>query len=174
MHHRPRASPVRRLLVVAPMLSVLAPAPAWGAPPAAPAPPLKLPGIDGKMHDLAELARTHRALVINFWATWCGPCIIELPEFDAVFKKFKGEGLAMVGINLGEKADKAVAFAKQIGVSFPMLLDPEGAAREAYAVFAGLPVTAIVDRKGLVRHRIAGAMSGEGLRAKLEPMLREP
>ncbi len=158
------------LLALLPAASASADAPAVGQP----APALKLPGIDGKTHDLAELARTHRALVINFWATWCGPCIIELPEFDAVFKKLKGEGLAMVGINLGEKPEKAVPFARQIGVSFPMLLDPDGAAREGYAVFAGLPVTAIVDRKGFVRYRIAGSMSGDGLRAKVEPLLREP
>ena len=83
------------------------------------------------------------------------------------------QGLAMVGVNLGEKAEKAVPFARKLGLSFPMLMDPEGAAREGYAVFSGLPVTAVVDRKGRLRHRVAGPLTGEALRALVEPLLRE-
>lgn len=133
----------------------------------------KLPDLDGRPLDLADVARRHRVLVVNFWATWCGPCITELPEFEAVYRRLHDQGLAMVGVNLGEKAEKAVPFARKLGLSFPMLMDPEGAAREGYAVFSGLPVTAVVDRKGRLRHRVAGPLTGEALRALVEPLLRE-
>lgn len=178
---RPSPDPRRRLLgagcgaCLGACAAALAAALPAGAAGAADTPALpKLPAVDGSVHDLADIARRHRALVINFWASWCGPCLVELPEFDAVWRELRGRGLAMVGVNAGEKAEKALPFVRQLGLAMPLLLDPQGAAREAFNVFSALPVTAIVDRQGRLRHRIATPISGDALRRLVEPLLREP
>ena len=116
----------RRWLIAAPLLALGA-ARAEGPPAVGqPAPNFKLQAADGSWHELAQLVRQRRVTVVNFWATWCGPCVAEMPEFDAVHRKLQAQGLSMLGVNVGEKPPKVQPFAQRMHLSYPLLLDPEG------------------------------------------------
>lgn len=163
--------PKRRWLLAAPLLALGA-ARAEGPPAVGqPAPNFKLQAADGSWHELAQLVRQRRVTVVNFWATWCGPCVAEMPEFDAVHRKLQAQGLSMLGINVGEKPPKVQPFAQRMHLSYPLLLDPEGDAREAYAVFGALPVTLVVDSRGVLRQRFTQPTTAPELTAAVAPLL---
>lgn len=158
----------------APRLSAETPAPApLLASVGRPAPAFSLRDTTGAVHESAALVRSHRVTVLNFWATWCAPCVRELPEFDAVWRDLRGQGVAMLAINAMESAEKVRAFAQRVPLGMPLLLDPEGEVVGAYVGFsAGLPMTFLIDERGIVRHRVAGPMEGEALKSRLLAMLQ--
>jgi peroxiredoxin len=119
------------------------------------APPFDLPASGGDLHRLAE----HRGEVVllNFWATWCGPCREELPILEALHGELGDEGLAIVGVNVdGGDALRVQRFADQQGLSFVLLLDPEQRVASRYAVL-GYPTTVVIDRDGQIVLSALGA-----------------
>lgn len=176
MRARVGPSALRRRLLAVPLagLAGLTGVAAAEAPPAVgqPAPGFRLQSLDGSTHELAALVRQRRVTVVNFWATWCGPCVAEMPEFDEVAKKLESRGLTVLAINVGEKPEKVRAFAQRMHLSFPLLLDPEGSAREAFAVFGSLPVTLVIDGRGVLRHRFTQPTRGAVLEAAVAPLLK--
>ena len=163
---------------------------AWlaGRPPAAlPPPPLAVPAAPGERPDapdweLPDLAgRSHRladfrgrVVVINFWATWCGPCREELPALQALAAALGGEGLAVVAISVDWDREPVARFAEQHGLEVPVLHDPtEAIARQHLA--NAWPTTVVVDRAGRVAYHVAGAWNwnSPGARAALHALLSE-
>ena len=113
-----------------------------------PAPAFSLASRDGKQVSLADLKG--QVVMINFWASWCGPCRQELPALDQIYAKYKPMGFTLVAINVeSEKAD-AERFLEKTPASFPILFDPDNKVSGNYGVSA-MPTTVLVDRQGRVR-----------------------
>jgi peroxiredoxin len=118
------------------------------------APNFSLPGLDGEMVSLSDY-RGHVVLV-NIWATWCPPCVDEMPSLEALYQKFKDENFEILAISIDEVGAEAVApFMKKNNLSFAALLDPEGTIKNAYQT-TGVPESFIVDRQGILVEKIIG------------------
>jgi len=129
-----------------------APAPVVGAP----APDFVLTALDGQPVRLSDLKG--QVVLLNFWATWCGPCEAEMPAIQDRYTTFKGQGLVVLGINQDEEAETVRAFVERLGLSFTILLDPGAVVGELYRA-RGLPMTFIVDRDGQIVIQKVGYMS---------------
>jgi len=91
-----------------------------------------------------------QVVLINFWASWCGPCRQEFPLLDTIYKKYKKQGFTIVGLNVEPDQNDAEGFLKQNPVTFPILYDPKDEVSKRYGV-GGMPSVALVDRNGVVR-----------------------
>jgi len=119
--------------------------------PAAPA--FVLPAPDGRKVSLAQFRG--KVVFLNFWATWCESCRDEMPSMERLYREFKGKGLEVVAVNVKDKRADALAFVKKLGLSYTVLMDPEGEVGLLYGAF-GLPVTYIIDARGVVLARLWG------------------
>ena len=123
------------------------------------APGFQLSGRGGKSIDLTQFKG--RVVMINFWATWCGPCRQELPLLEDIYKKYKPMGFTMLGVNVEPDSTAAEAWLqKQKPVSFPIAFDVDSKVSKLYKV-AGMPSTVFVDRKGNVRVMHKGYKPGD-------------
>ena len=133
--------------------------PAFATSSSGPAPAFQLTGRNGKAIDLSQYKG--QVVMINFWATWCGPCRQEMPLLEDIYKKYKPMGFTLVGVNVEPDAKGAEAWlSKQKPVSFPIAFDTESKVSKMYKV-AGMPSTVIVDRKGNVRALHRGYKAGD-------------
>jgi DsbE subfamily thiol:disulfide oxidoreductase len=129
----------------------LAPEPAIGRP----APDFTLQTLDGKAFTLSELRGT--PVVVNFWATWCGPCRNEMPALQNTAERYAGQ-VTIAGLDQAEEASVVQAFVDEMGVEFPILMDSDTAVAQRYNV-RGMPTTFFVDADGIIRHIWAGEMN---------------
>jgi thiol-disulfide isomerase/thioredoxin len=100
-----------------------------------------------------------QVVMINFWATWCGPCRQEMPKLDEIFSRYERAGFTLLGVNIDEDTARAQRLADELGVSFPLLFDSEQNVSRLYDVQA-MPMTVLVDRKGKVRSVHYGYKAG--------------
>jgi peroxiredoxin len=100
-----------------------------------------------------------QVVLINFWASWCGPCRQEMPELDAIHKKYEPLGFTVFGVNVEQNRTMAEKILRDIPVTFPILFDDDNAVSELYDVDA-MPVTVLVDRKGEIRFMHRGYKPG--------------
>src|SRR5262245_13620757 len=117
------------------------------------APDFALLNPDGKKVSIKDFRG--KVVFLNFWATWCEGCREEMPSMERLYKEFRGKGLEIVAVNVKEKRPDALAFAKKLQLTYPLLLDPEGEVGLLYGAF-GLPVTYLIDRKGTLLARLWG------------------
>jgi len=139
----------RRLLLIGALLaSSLALANTTTVNVGAEAPDFALRSAAGPNLRLSE----HRGQVvmINFWATWCGPCRQEMPKLDEIFARYEPAGFTLLGVNIDEDSAQAQRLADELGVTFPLLFDDEQDVSRLYDVQA-MPMTVMVDRSGTVR-----------------------
>jgi peroxiredoxin len=128
---------------------------------------------DGQSVSLSGLRG--RVVVLTFWATWCPPCKEEMPVFERFHRELGSRGLTVLGINVREGAPAIRAYGKELGLTFPLVLDPDGKIQAQYGVI-GLPTTFLVGRDGRPVARAIGPRewgSAEA-RALLETLLAEP
>lgn len=111
-----------------------------------------------------------RAVLVNFWATWCVPCRAEMPEIQSAYHAHEQEGLVVLGINLQEDAQEVQAFQQELGITFPLLLDQNGDTTRLFRL-TGLPTSFFIDRQGVIRDIQVGAMSRATLDSKLARIL---
>ena len=96
-----------------------------------------------------------KLVFLNFWATWCEFCRDEMPAMDRLYREFKGKGFEILAVNVKDNRKDALAFAKKLKISYPIVLDPEGEVGLLYGAF-GMPTTYLIDRKGMVLARLWG------------------
>ena len=114
-----------------------------------------LPSVSGEMVRLSDFKG--KAVLLNFFATWCPPCREEMPSLEELFQAKKDKGMVVLGIANDTEGKKTIdPFVKEYGLTFPVLLDPQGSAFRKYFV-RGIPITYLLDRQG----RIAGMYRGE-------------
>lgn len=132
-----------------------------------PAPDFTLATLDGGEFNLA--AQRGTPLVVNFWATWCGPCEREIPTLQAASERY-GDRMQIVGVDQGESAQAVQAFADQYGMTFAIPMDSDGAVGWAYNV-QGLPTTFFIDAGGTIRRIWAGEMNSVTLAEGIQELL---
>ncbi|PYM60867.1 MAG: hypothetical protein DMD79_14760 [Candidatus Rokuibacteriota bacterium] len=113
--------------------------------PTEPAPPFQLPDLEGRPVRLEDLRG--RVVLMNFWASWCGPCRDEIPAIEALSREFRSRGLTVLAVDYREADPIVGGFVREFGLTVPVLLDRDGAVGERYRVVA-LPATFVVDRQG--------------------------
>jgi cytochrome c biogenesis protein CcmG/thiol:disulfide interchange protein DsbE len=120
------------------------------------APGFRLPSLEGGHVDLA--AFRGRVVLLNFWATWCAPCVAEMPSLERLHRALGPEGLAVVTVSADDDPAALRDFVKRYGLTMPVLLDPEGSeAGRAYRT-TGYPETFVLDASGiLLRHYVGPA-----------------
>lgn len=123
-----------------------------------PAPQFTLSTFDGKKVSLKDFKG--QVVMINFWASWCGPCRQEMPILNELYKKYKKVGFTLLGINLDEDMADAEAFIKKTPVNFPILHDPEGKVADLYKNQA-MPSSYFIDSKGNLSYLHQGYRPGE-------------
>ncbi len=119
-----------------------------------PTPPLKLKDTTGKIHQLDDYRG--KVVLVQFWATYCTPCRREMPSMNRLLKKLNGK-LVILAVNMGESREEVEAFIKSIGVDFPVLMDEDGKAIEAWKVFAA-PSNFVIDPRGKIRYTLFGGV----------------
>ncbi|MEE8390436.1 MAG: redoxin domain-containing protein [Anaerolineae bacterium] len=117
------------------------------------APDFTLETLDGQTITLSDLQG--QAVLINFWATWCLPCRKEMPAIQQVYEQYRDQGFIVLAVNLQEQDAQVAAFAGQLGLTFPILMDRDGGVFDRYRVMA-LPTTFFVDRAGVIQDIAVG------------------
>ncbi len=140
-----------------------APAPIVGAP----APNFELENLDGEGVSLTSLHG--QVVLINFWATWCGPCVVEMPALEQQYQTFKDTGFTVLAVNVDEPLPDVSAFAIEYDLTFSILLDPGAVVNDLYRVRA-YPTTFLIDRDGYIRRLHIGSMTEAQLRDYLNEM----
>lgn len=135
--------------------------------PATPAPDFTLKSAAGANLRLGELRG--RVVLVNFWATWCGPCKVEMPHLNRLYTKYKSAGFELLGVNIDDDPKAAVALATRMGLTFPVLLDTDKTVTRRYALDS-MPGTVLIDRDGRVRHVHKGYR--EGVEATYDAQIR--
>ena len=149
---------VKMMLVLAITLSLVATVCQCGGNPAPqvgkPAPDFELPDLSGQSVSLGDLQG--KPVLVNFWATWCGPCVYEMPYIQEVHDEWEGKDLVVLAINVGEGSSEVQQFMEDNNLSFPVLLDTNGKLAEIYSI-RGIPTTIFIDMEGVIQAMKIGA-----------------
>lgn len=133
------------------------------------APSFALADLDGTPVSLADFRG--RPVIVNFWASWCAPCVEEIPELQAaVAEHGGGGGLAVIGIVYNDRSEAAREFMARMGGGWPSVMDPGGEVAADYGIY-GPPESFFVDRDGIIRGRQIGQLSPADLRRQLATIL---
>ena len=147
---------VTRLLLGA-VLALVSATNALAIAPATKAPDFTLRTMDGPNMRLQE--QRGRVVLMNFWATWCGPCRQEMPHMNRLYEKYKSSGFVILGVNVDEDPKNAAGVAAKLGVKFPVLWDTDKNVSKLYEL-STMPSTVLIDRDGKVRFIHRGYLSG--------------
>lgn len=165
---------------VGPMPATLAaprPTPTPNPKPQAPVPPkagdlayeFTLNNLQGKATSLSSFRG--KKVMLNFWATWCGPCRIEIPAMVKLYDEYQSKGFEIVAINLREDPSKVSVFVEQYKMRFPILLDVDARVSEAYFV-RGIPTSVFLDDRGIIKAVHMGTLTEQTMRKYVEDLMR--
>ena len=136
---------------------------------AKPAPPIELPLYGGGALSLADYAG--KPVVLNFWASWCGPCRQEAPLLQRLSEEYAERGVVFIGVNIQDAESDARAYLAEYGVTYPNAHDERGAISVDYGVI-GIPVTFFINRVGIVERRWVGGVRETRLRLWIDELAR--
>jgi cytochrome c biogenesis protein CcmG/thiol:disulfide interchange protein DsbE len=129
--------------------------------PAPDVPQFSFTSLDGKTVAMKDLA--NKVVIVDFWATWCGPCREEIPHLNELYAELKGQGLEIVGISMDTTGtDDVKDFAREFRIQYPIVMGDEKVA-ESFGGILGLPTKFIVDRKGKIAKKYVGLPPAEDL-----------
>ena len=136
-----------------------------------PAPDFTLNGLDGKPVRLSDLKG--KAVFVNFFATWCNPCRVEMPDIEAVWKAYKDRGLVVLAVNLTNQDDAGdvAQFVKDFGLTFPVVLDEKGSVASLYRVVP-IPTSFFIDRNGIVVTAEVRSLSRQTMEQRIARILQ--
>ena len=137
----------------------------------APAPEFTLTTLDGQEVRLSQYRGS--VVVLNFWATWCGPCREEMPLFEQAHRDRAHEGLVVLAVNVEERPGLVRPFVERLALTYPILLDDRGAVARRYRV-RSYPTTYFVGRDGRIEGRRVGAYTRQILFGRIDQLLAEP
>jgi cytochrome c biogenesis protein CcmG, thiol:disulfide interchange protein DsbE len=169
---RVRGSTTRVIALVLIIATVFPPG-AMAAEPSTPAPAIALPLLQSK--EILQLEDLRgRVVLLDFWASWCGPCRESLPQYQKLRDEYPRADFEVLAVSLDEDIKEALGFLKQVPLQFPLLHDPEGKVASAYAL-KGMPSSYLIDRNGILRSQHVGFTMKDlpPLRAKIEHLIAE-
>ncbi|HEU4564304.1 MAG TPA: TlpA disulfide reductase family protein [Gemmatimonadaceae bacterium] len=137
----------------------------------APAPDVSLTALDGSRIAIAELRG--QVVLVNFWATWCPPCRVEMPGFQRVYESRRARGFTIVGISTDATAGTVRDFLAERGITYPVAMNAGGVER-AFGGASMLPTSILIDRSGRVRHIVRGMFAEPALARAVDRLLDEP
>lgn len=141
--------------------------PADGLAEGDPAPDFEMEALEGDAFRLAD--EVGKVVVLNFWATWCAPCRVEIPDLVEMQSELVDDGVRFVGISLDLDSDEVILdFAEHAGINYPVIVD-DGSISEIFGGVYALPTTFVIDRDGIIRRRKTGIESKDSLM----PLLRD-
>jgi peroxiredoxin len=126
--------------------------------------------MDGKDVNLA--AFKGKVLLLNFWATWCGPCLQEIPAFVDLQARYRDQGLVIIGISVDDPIEKLKPFAQEFRMNYPVLAGADRSdVQEAYGPLFGVPVSVLISRDGLMCKRFVGGTSKQQFEREIKALL---
>jgi cytochrome c biogenesis protein CcmG, thiol:disulfide interchange protein DsbE len=134
-----------------------------------PAPGFARTSLQNESIDLAALRG--RVVLLNFWATWCGPCQVEMPWFVQWQDKYKAQGLSVVGVSMDDDSEPVQSFISKRHLNYPILMGDEKLGL-AYGGVLGLPVTYLIDRQGIIRARYQGETNLDAMETAIRRLLQ--
>ena len=138
------------------------------------APAFRLMDLDGAVHSLP--AYRGKVVFLNFWATWCGPCKVEMPAMEALYQAFRSQGMEILAVSVDQQGAAVTRpFKEAMGLSFPILHDSDYQVGLTYGART-LPMTYVIDRQGIIRQRVFGARDWNSPEARtlMSELLEEP
>ena len=118
------------------------------------APDFQLQNLDGQSISLSDLKG--KPVLVNFWATWCRPCVFEMPYLQEIYEEWSDKGLVLLAINIGDSSSEVEQFLQNHNLSLPVLLDTNKAVAQRYNI-RGIPTTFFIDKDGIIQEKIIGA-----------------
>ena len=119
------------------------------------APDFTLRNLNGNLERLSSFK--DKVIILNFWATWCAPCLEEMPVFEKIYRRYRSQGLTVIAVSLDKgHISKIEKFVDEHSLTFPVLLDLDGIAEKIYPSFT-IPFTYVIDKKGIIVARVDGA-----------------
>lgn len=135
------------------------------------APDFELKDLEGKKVSFKDFKG--KVVLLNFWATWCAPCRAEMPSLENLYRSFKGKGLVVIGVSVDNSDNSVRSFVRQKKITFPILLDSKKEVSfDDYGVI-GLPVTFLIDQKGIIVEKVFGERQwdSEEIKEKIKRLL---
>jgi cytochrome c biogenesis protein CcmG, thiol:disulfide interchange protein DsbE len=135
------------------------------------APDFTLQTIDGRSFTLGDYTAASQPVVLNFWATWCPPCRIEMPYFNRASAKYEGQA-GILSINQAESLETIQDYADRNGLTYPLLIDQDRKVNNLYGIL-NLPTTIFIDHNGVVKEVLIGTISQAVLEDRVENLLEQ-